>query len=135
MTNRDVIRRALQMISVMDSGETEPAAEDSVLGVEQMNSVFDDLMTDGVDLGYPRQDDPEDDFPLEERIATLIEPILACRLHAFFPASQLTPKVEILADQNERRLLRDAINTSAQESSLSHIPLGNNGGFVDITRG
>lgn len=124
MTNRELIIAALRMLTVLDANETA-SAEDAELGLCELNDLMSDLYTQsGVDLGFVRQDNLSNDFPISDDDAASIKPLLAMRLHAYFPSVKLPETVPIRAMNAERRLIRDAVLENIEEASLSNLPSG-----------
>jgi hypothetical protein len=123
MTNRELITSALRMLSVLDSTESA-AAEDAELGLETLNDTMSYLASEGVDLGYPPQDNVSDDFPLSESDTAAIKPVFAMNLFTFYPSAKLPPTLPRRAEDNRSRLIRDAVLSNMEEASLSNLPRG-----------
>lgn len=135
MTNRELIQTALRMLGVVDAHETAEA-EDAALGLSELNDLMHDLDGDGVDLGYVTQDNISDEFPLGDSDAAQIKPLLAMRLHAFYPSQSIPESLPIRAMSASQRLYRDAALANIEEASLSNIPLGEaHSGRGDIING
>jgi hypothetical protein len=128
MTNRELITAALRMLDVLDADESA-SYEDSSLALQTLNDTMLDLASEGVDLGYPPQDDVSDDFPLGDSEAAAIKPIFAMRLMIHYPSRQPPPMLPLLAERNERRLTRDAVLASMEEADMSNIPRGEGNGY------
>lgn len=122
-TNLQIVTSALRMLTVLDSTET-PSAEDGALGLELMNDVFALLAGDGIDLGYPPQDSLSDEFPMDPTVEAQIKPLLALKLHSFFPSIRLPEVVPAMAAQIMNVLRRDSVISKRRQSSLLHMPLG-----------
>lgn len=124
MTNRELITAALRMLTVLDADETA-SAEDAALGLDELNDLMSDLLVeDGIDLGYVAQDNVSNTFPCADDEAASIKPLLAMRLHSYFPSTRLPETVPIRADRARSRLTRDAVLQNMEEASMSNIPLG-----------
>jgi hypothetical protein len=135
MTNRGLIQAALQMLGVVDAHETA-SAEDAALGLSEMNDLMADLDADGVDLGYVTQDSVNAEFPLGDSDAAQIKPLLAMRLHTFYPAQKIPESLPIRAGKAEARLYRDAVLENMEEASMTNLPLGEaTGGQGNILTG
>jgi hypothetical protein len=122
-TNLQIVTSALRMLTVLDATETANA-EDGALGLEQMNDVFALLEGDGIDLGYPPQGSLSDEFPMDPTVEAQIKPLLALKLHSFFPSTRLPEVVPAMAAQIMAVLRRDAVLLKRREVSLLHLPLG-----------
>ncbi len=134
-TNREVVTDALREISVLDADESA-SVEDAMLALRELNRLMSSLTADGIDLGFPPQDSLSDEFPLDEVAEAQIIVLLAARLTKHFRVSQPSPVLAIDVDAAKSQLLRAAVLTNMQESSLTHMPLGENtAGFWDISTG
>lgn len=122
-TNLAIVESALRMLTVLDSDENA-SAEDGALGLEQMNDLFALMIPDGIDLGFPPQDNLADDFPLDDTVAAQIKPLLAIKLHAFYPHVQVPQSVISQATTAMPQLKRAAVLANMEEASMTHIPLG-----------
>lgn len=122
-TNRDVIKAALQMLTVLDADEN-PSAEDGAAGLRQLNNLFASLAADGFDLGWPPQDDLSEDFPLDSQAEAQAEPLLAMYLQPFYPSTQLPPTVPVMAARAMKQIARDSVLRNIEEADLRNIPLG-----------
>lgn len=125
MTNLEIITSALRMLSVLDANGTA-SAEDGALGLEQLNDFMALLTGDGIDLGFPPQDDLLDDFPLDDLTAAQVKPLLALHLHAFFPSSVVPDFLPIRAETAMNQLRRASVIANIEEADLRHMPLGEN---------
>lgn len=123
MNNIDLITDSLRELGVIDA-ISNPNAEDAALGLRKLNAVMSTLEADGVDLGYFRQSDVNDELPLEDSDADAILPILAMALSINFPAAQIPPTLPSWAESCSRRLTRDAVRQNMEEASLSNLPRG-----------
>lgn len=123
MTNRELITAAFRMLSVLDADETL-SAEDGVLGLAELNNVMTDLAADGIDLGFPPQDNLSDEFPLDNQKAGQIKPILAMHLFTFYPSAKVPPTLPALAERSMSRLLLDAVLENIEEADMSNLPRG-----------
>jgi hypothetical protein len=77
-TNREVITTALRMLGVIDA-HSSASAEDAALGLTELNDLMEDLSGEGIDLGYPPQDNVSEDFPLDDNVTAAVKPLLAMR--------------------------------------------------------
>lgn len=123
MRNLVVVESALRMLTVLDADENA-SPEDGALGLEQMNDLFALMIPDGIDLGYPPQDNLADDFPLDDTIAAQIKPLLALKLHAYYPHVQVPQSVISQATTATMQLKRAAVLENMEEADVTHIPLG-----------
>lgn len=124
MNNIELIADALREIGVLDAAATAPNSEDGALGLRKLNALMSGLEDDGIDLGYFRQTDVNDELPLEDSDADTVLPLLAMTLSINFPAAQIPPTLPALAADNMRRLLRNAVLQNAQEASMTNLPRG-----------
>lgn len=122
-TNREVITDALVELTVLDADQTA-STEDASLGLRVMNRMFGLLAADGIDLGYPTQDNLSDDFPLDDTTRSQIHYLLAVALRPSFPSAQPDPTLFALADTAKTQLQRSAVLSNMEESSVLHLPLG-----------
>jgi hypothetical protein len=106
-TNREVITTALRMLGVID-GHSAATAEDAALGLTELNDLMEDLSGEGIDLGYPPQDNLSEDFPM--------------LVH--FPSQQVPDALPIRAANSMKRLQRRAVLGTMEEASLTNMPLG-----------
>lgn len=136
MTNLDVIKSAFFMLTVLDAEET-PTPENAQLALDELNDLMADLLRDeGIDIGYVRQTSINGEFPCDEDDAAAIKPLLAIRLHTFFPSIALPDTVPGRALKAHARLTRDAVLANMEEASMSNIPLGEGyAGRVNIIDG
>jgi hypothetical protein len=123
MTNRELITSALRMLGVLDADQSA-SAEDAALGLEQLNDMMLDLAGEGVDLGFPPQDNVSDDFPLDDTEAAAVKPLLAMQLFTYYPSARLPPTLPATAEANKLRLLRDAVLSNMEEADMSNLPGG-----------
>jgi hypothetical protein len=123
MTNRELITSALRMLGVLDADQSA-SAEDAALGLEQLNDLMLDLAGEGVDLGFPPQDNVSDDFPLDDTEAAAVKPLLAMQLFTYYPSARLPPTLPAKAETNKLRLLRDAVLSNMEEADMSNLPGG-----------
>lgn len=123
MTNRELITSALRMLGVLDADQSA-SAEDAALGLEQLNDMMLDLAGEGVDLGFPPQDSVSDDFPLDDKEAAAVKPLLAMQLFTYYPSARLPPTLPAKAEANKLRLLRDAVLSNMEEADMSNLPGG-----------
>lgn len=123
-TNREVITDALIELSVLDADESSASPEDAQLGLRVMNRMFALLAADGIDLGYPPQESLSDDFPLDETTKSQAHYLLAVALRPSFPSAQPDPTLFALASTARAQLLRSAVLTNREETSVTHAPLG-----------
>lgn len=123
MTNREMITAALRMLTVLDADQS-PSAEDAALGLSALNDTMLDLASDGIDLGYPPQDNVSDEFPLDDSQSSAIKPILAMYLFTFYPSANLPPTLPARAEASMKRLMRDAVLSRIEEASMSNLPRG-----------
>jgi hypothetical protein len=123
VTNRELITSALRMLSVLDADQTA-SAEDAALGLEQINDLMIDLANEGIDLGFPPQDNVSDDFPLSDSEAAAIKPLLAMELFTFYPSAKLPPTLPARAERNKGRLLLGSVLSNIEEADLSNLPRG-----------
>ncbi len=123
MKNLAIVKDALRMLTVLDADQ-EPSAEDGQLGLDQLNDLFAIMVPDGIDLGYPPQESLSDDFPLDDTTAAQIKPLLAVKLHAFYPSAVLSPGVAALASTAMAQITRTAVLYNMEEADMSNIPLG-----------
>jgi hypothetical protein len=122
-TNREVITTALRMLGVIDA-HSSATAEDATLGLSELNDLMEDLAGDGIDLGYPPQDNLSEEFPLDDRTTAAIKPLLAMYLMVHFPSQQVPPSLPIRAEGAKKRLQRDGVLANMEEASLTNMPLG-----------
>jgi hypothetical protein len=131
-TNLQIVTSALRMLAVLDATET-PSAEDGALGLEQLNDLMALLAADNIDLGFPAQDSLADDFPLDDTVAAQVKPLLAAKLHAFYPSASPPPSLSGQAALAVSQLRRAAVLENIEEADLRHVPLGEwNRGGSDI---
>lgn len=123
MRNLVIVESALRMLTVLDADQNA-GPEDGALGLEQMNDLFALLLPDGIDLGFPPQDNLADDFPLDDTTAAQIKPLLALKLHAFYPHIQVPQSVLAQASSAMAQLKRTAVLENMEEASMTNIPLG-----------
>lgn len=123
MTNRELITSALRMLGVLDADQSA-SAEDAALGLEQLNDMMLDLAAEGVDLGFPPQDNVSEDFPLDDTEAAAVKSLLAMQLFTFYPSARLPPTLPARAEANKQRLLRDAVLSNMEEADMSNLPGG-----------
>jgi hypothetical protein len=134
-TNRQVVTDVLGMLGVIDANETA-SIEDASLGLRQMNDAFALLAADGIDLGYPPQDNLSDEFPLDGTIEAQVKPILAMSLLIHYPSARPFDTLPQVADGAMSQLRRAAVLANMEESSLTHMPLGERRACVfDISSG
>lgn len=122
-TNREVVTEALREISVLDADETA-SNEDATLALRQLNRMMAILAADGIDLGFPPQDNLSDDFPLDDTAEAQVISLLALRLTKVFPAATIPPGLIADADEAKGQLLRAAALSNMEESSVLHAPIG-----------
>jgi hypothetical protein len=122
-TNREVITTALRMLGVIDA-HSSASAEDAALGLTELNDLMEDLAGDGIDLGYPPQDNLSEDFPLSSGVTSAIKPLLAMYLLTHFPSQQVPDSLPKRADKAHKRLQRDGVLATMEEASLTNMPLG-----------
>lgn len=135
MTNRELITAALRMLSVLDADQTA-SNEDAALGLDQLNDLMVDLAGEGIDLGFPPQDNVSDDFPLADSEAAAIKPLLAIHLFTFYPSANVPPTLPVRADGCKQRLLREAVLANMEEADMSNLPGGEGKGYRgDILNG
>lgn len=115
------------MLTVLDATET-PSAEDGALGLEALNDLMALLASDSIDLGYPEQTSLTDDFPLDDATAAQIKPLLAMKMHAYYPSAQMPPSLPGQAQMASAQLRRAAVLENIEESDLRHVPLGEHNG-------
>lgn len=133
MTNRELIQAALRMLTVLDANQTVNS-EDAALGLDELNDLMADMLADqGIDLGYLPQDDVSNEFPCSDEDAAAVKPLLAMRLHSFYPSHQLPDSLPVRAGRAMSRLTRDAVLFNMEESLLDHLPHGNGGYGYDIS--
>lgn len=134
MTNRELITAAFRMLGVLDADETANA-EDGKLALGELNNLMTDLAADGIDLGYPPQDNLSDDFPLDDQTAGQVKPILAMYLFTFYPSAKFPPTLPTRAERAESILLKNSVLSNIEEASLSNLPAGeaqrNRGNILD----
>jgi hypothetical protein len=123
MTNRELLTAAFRMLTVLDSDETLNA-EDGALGLGELNNLMTDLASEGIDLGFPPQDNLSDDFPLDEQTAGQVKPILAMYLFTFYPSAKFPPTLPARAERAHERLLLDSVLGSIEEADMSNLPRG-----------
>lgn len=132
-TNRQVIQSALRKISVLDANQ-DASAEDGQLALEAMNDLMALLSGEGIDFGYPPQDSLNDDFPLGATEEAQVKPLLAVQLFTYFPSGVVSPTLAGEAEMARRQMLRTAVLLNREESSVTHLPLGESGtGVWDIS--
>ncbi len=124
MTNRELITAALRMLTVLDADQTAMNPEDGQLGLDELNTLMATLATQGIDLGFPPQDNLSDDFPLDDQVAAQIKPVLAMHLFTFYPSANVPQTLPASAERSMSRLLLDSVLASMQEASMSNLPLG-----------
>lgn len=122
-TNREVVTDALIELTVLDPDESV-SPEDANLGLRVMNRMFAMLLADGIDLGYPPQDNLSDDFPLDETVTAQAHYLLAVALRPSFPSAQPEPTLFVLAEAARAQLLRSAVLANMQEADMSNLPRG-----------
>lgn len=128
-TNRQVVTDALREIHVLDSDETTASPEDAALALREMNRMMALLVADGIDLGFPPQNDLADDFPLDATTEAQIIPLLAQRLLKHFQGATPSPSLIEDADTAKKQLQRAAVLANMEEADMRHIPLGE--GYCD----
>lgn len=121
-TNRQVCTAALRMLGVIDANETA-SIEDANLALTELNDLMESLAADGIDLGYPPQDDLSDDFPLDGRTEAQIKPILAMVLTPYYPTARPIDALPQRYDAAINQLTRQSILDNMEESRAA-IPLG-----------
>lgn len=132
-TNREVIDAALEMLGVYDPTEAS-SSEDASVGLRELNRLMASMVADGIDLGWPTQDNVSDEFPLDETNQSMIESVLAMRLYKFFPSANVPPSLPEEARDAMAKLTRTAVLANMEESSLEHLPRGSGfAGTWDIT--
>ncbi len=124
MTNRELITAALRMLTVLDADQTAMNPEDGQLGLDELNTLMATLATQGIDLGFPPQDNLSDDFPLDDQVAAQIKPVLAMHLFTFYPSANVPQTLPASAERSMSRLLLDSVLASMQEASMRNLPLG-----------
>lgn len=129
-TNREVITAALRMLSVLDADQTSPSSEDGALCLTEMNDLMASLAVDGIDLGFPPQDNLADDFPLDATVEAQIKPLLAMWLYPYYPAASLPEALPGRAERSKSQLLRSAVLSNMEKSSVTHAPLGERSAWV-----
>jgi hypothetical protein len=122
-TNREVITTALRMLGVIDA-HSSASAEDAALGLTELNDLMEDLSGEGIDLGYPPQDNVSEDFPLDDNVTAAVKPLLAMYLMVHFPSQQVPDALPIRAANAMKRLQRRAVLGTMEEASLTNMPLG-----------
>lgn len=122
-TNREVVTDALREIHVLDADETA-SAEDAGLALREMNRMIALLSGDGIDLGFPTQDNLADDFPLDATAEAQVVPLLALRLLKHFPAGNPSPSLLADAESAKSQLMRSAVLANMEEADMRNIPLG-----------
>jgi hypothetical protein len=133
-TNRQVITASLRMLNVIDANET-PATEDAELALTELNALMASLAADGIDLGFPPQDNLSDEFPLDEQTESQVKPLLAVMLLPYYPLSNQTPVLGGRAEQARAQLLRASIIANMEEA-VAAVPLGSGrGSDYDISTG
>jgi hypothetical protein len=123
MTNAQLINAALRMLGVLDANESA-SAEDGVVGLEELNDMMASLTADGIDFGFPTQDNLQDEFPLDDTTLSLVKPILAVRLQVYYPSNAAPPTLLASAADSKRKLMRDAVLGNMEEADLRNVPLG-----------
>lgn len=121
-TNRDIVTAALRMLGVVGATQS-PSADDAALALSEMNDLFAEMESDGVDLGYPPQDSLSDDFPLDRNAEAATKSLLAVRLITYFPSQDIPPTLPIQAQEARDRLLREAVLANMEEARPA-LPLG-----------
>jgi hypothetical protein len=122
------------MLGILDADES-PSNEDASIGLDELNSLMATLAADGVDLGFPPQDNLSDDFPLDEQVEAQIKPLLALMLHAHYPAATPSPVLSGRAESARAQLLRVAVIENMEEA-VAAVPLGSGYGYYyDIDSG
>lgn len=124
MNNIDLINDALREIGVLDATATSANPEDAAVGLRKLNALMSTLGRDGIDLGFFRQSDVNDELPLDDEDADAILPMLAMALSINFPSAQIPSTLPNWATESNRSLLRDAVLQNAQEASMSNLPRG-----------
>jgi hypothetical protein len=127
-TNLQIVESALRMLTVLDADENA-SPEDGALGLEQLNDLFAMMIPDGIDLGYSTQDSLGDDFPLDDTTAAQIKPLLAIKLHAFYPHVQVPQSVISQATTATMQIKRASVLANMEEADLRHVPLGESNGY------
>jgi hypothetical protein len=123
-TNRQVVTDALREIYVLDADETTASTEDADLALRELNRLMASMAGDGIDLGFPSQDNLSDQFPLDATAEAQIIPILARRLLKHFPAATISPSLLADAEDAKAQLMRAAVLANMEEADMRHIPLG-----------
>lgn len=121
-TNRDIVTAALRMLGVVGATQS-PSADDAAIGLSEMNDLFAELESDGIDLGYPPQDSLSDQFPLDRNAEAATKALLAMRLVTYFPSQDIPPSLPIQAQDAKDRLFRDSVLENMEESSTD-LPYG-----------
>jgi hypothetical protein len=122
-TNREVITAALRMLTVLDSDQTA-SAEDAALALAEMNDMIALWLVDGIDMGYPPQDNLSDEFPLDNVAEAQVKPLLAMSLFTHYPSAKFPDSLPVRAAGAMAQLKRSAVLANRQESSVSHAPRG-----------
>lgn len=122
MTNSDLIRDALGLISVINESES-PSAEQGAHGMRVMNQMLEQWEEDGIKLQYFEQTDLTADFPCPAYTLVGVTGHLAIRLA---PSYGATVSVELgdQADKGFQTILRKAINAKMRPADMSHLPQG-----------
>ena len=122
-TNRVVVTDALREINVLDADESA-SNEDASLALRELNRLMALLAGEGIDLGFPPQDNLSDEFPLDSTTEAQILPLLSQRLLKHFPASSPSPSLISDAMTAQLQLQRAAVLANMEEADMSNLPRG-----------
>jgi len=123
MTNQELIDKALQEISAVDSGSSATAAESADM-LDMLNSMMAKWSMDSMDLQFPPQDTLGDTCPIPTWAEEAVISNLAMTASPSFVSSYISPLLAAKASMGLLLVKRVCINSELRPVDLSYLPGG-----------
>lgn len=130
-TNIVLVTDALRLLGVVAATDNA-SAEDAALALRVCNEMLDDWSSRNIDVGWFPQTTLADDAPVNDDAINAVKYSLALLLAPYF-GLEPAPSIIASATRHYTRLLRISIIEQMTETTMTHIPRGERGGFYDIT--
>lgn len=122
MTNSDLIRDALGLISVINEVES-PSPEQGSHALRVQNQMMEQWEEDGLKLQYFAQTSTTDEFPCAAYTEAGVTACLAIRLAPSYGAT-VSAELADQADKGYQTILRKSIIANMASTDLSQLPQG-----------
>jgi hypothetical protein len=117
ITNADLIRDSLALITVLGEGQNA-SAEQAAHALQVLNHLMDDWEADGVVLDYFPQTDLSDETPIPSNAIAGVKGFLAAALAPYY-GKKLPIEFVAINDRFYSRLVREAVKEQVVEMDLN----------------